>query len=121
MNAFLKGRAAISNNDIPTRDAQIEIIRAQWELVAASTAIHYLNGAKNDFADDALRNHQLSEAYAFIMALKYNPARKVTDTQIEDWLEMLGENFYEVSAVNLTTIRDEIAAAFALEDKKEQL
>jgi len=121
MDAFLKGRAAISNDDLETRDKQIAIIREQWERVCAGTAIHYLNGAKNDFADDVLRNHQLSEGYAFILSLKYNPTKKVTNEQIEEWLGLLGNNFYEATLSNITAIRDQIASAYGLEDAKEQL
>lgn len=121
MNAFLKGRAAISNDDLTTRDAQIEIIREEWERVVAGTAVAYMNDAKTNFADDVLRNHQLSEGYAFILALKYNPAKKVTNQQVDDWLELLGHNFYEVTTTNITAVRDQIAAAYGFESVKEQL
>mgnify|MGYP000016119310 CR=1 FL=1 len=121
MDAFLKGRAAISNDDLDTRDGQIAIIREEWEHVVAGTAVHYMNGSKNDFADDALRNHQLSEGYAFILSLKYNPARKVTIQQIDYWLELLGDNFYEVTLTNINTVRDEISVVYGFESMKEQL
>ncbi|GIV34320.1 MAG: DUF4856 domain-containing protein [Chitinophagales bacterium] len=121
MQAFIKGRAAISNKDMKTRDEQIILIRELWEKVMAGTAVHYLNGAKNTFTDDVLRNHQLSEAYAFIMSLKYNPARKVSMQQIENWLAQIGDNFYEVTLSSIVSVRDEIAAAYGFENVKEQL
>lgn len=66
MTAFLTGRAAISNDDLETRDAQIAIIQSNWEMVVAGTAIHYFNEAKGS-TDAGVIHHTLSEAYAFIM------------------------------------------------------
>ena len=65
------GRAAISNDVMAVRDAQIAVINTELERLAAGTAIHYLNDAVSDFGDDALRNHELSEAKAFIQALQF--------------------------------------------------
>lgn len=121
MNAFLKGRAAISNDDLTTRDQMISEIRAEWENVVAGTAIHYVNGGLADFSDDVLRNHQLSEAYAFIWSLQFNEEASVSTQQVQDWLNLLGDNLYEVSQANLNTLRDEMATAFGLEDVKSQL
>lgn len=121
MDAFRKGRAAISNNDLTTRNEQIEIIREEWERVMAGTAVHYMNEAKNNFADDVLRNHQLSEGFAFITSLKYNPSKKVTNEQIQDWLDLLGDTFYEVTSANITAVRDQISATYGFDSVKEQL
>lgn len=121
MDAFIEGRAAISNDDLTTRDNMISEIRAEWEKVVAGTAIHYVNGGLADIADDVLRNHQLSEAYAFIMALKYNEEASVSTQQVEDWLDLIGDNLYNVSSTDLNTLKDEMATAFGLEDVKDQL
>nr|MCU0431720.1 DUF4856 domain-containing protein [Cytophagaceae bacterium] len=69
MNAFLLGRAAINNGDEETRKAQVTILRNNIEKVFVGTAIHYLNDAYANASDDALRNHELSEAVAFIEGL----------------------------------------------------
>lgn len=121
MDAFIEGRAAISNDDLTTRDNMIATIRAEWELVAAGTAIHYINGGLADIADDVLRNHQLSEAHGFIMALKYNESASVSAQQVQDWLDLMGDNLYEVTATDLNTIKDEMANAFDLNDVKDNL
>ena len=121
MDAYLKGRAAISNKDMDTKDEQIEVLREKLELVFAGTAIHYLNGAMADFSDDALRNHQLSEAWAFIGGLKYNPSRKITETQIATIRSLIGDNFYNSSLVDLTSARDQISTIFSLDDQKATL
>ena len=69
--AFRKGRAAIDNKDYTVRDAQITIIVDEMEKVCAGTAIHYLNGAKSNITDPTKKNHELSEARAFLNGLRY--------------------------------------------------
>lgn len=121
MNAFIKGRAAISNKDLETRDEQIEIIRNEWERVSAATAVHYLNAANDAFADDAVRNHTLSEAWAFIHALKYNPNQKLSNTEVEGILAELGENFYEITTDNINAAKASLVEAYGFEDIQDQL
>lgn len=120
MDAFLKGRAAISNDDLTTRDNMITDIRNEWELVVAGTAIHYLNDARGN-TDPVTRNHQLSEAYAFIFSLKFNEGGKVTNAQVDGWLDDLGDNLYATTDNDLTTIRDEISSVYSLDDVKANL
>ncbi|PWA08484.1 DUF4856 domain-containing protein [Flavobacterium laiguense] len=71
--AFRKGRAAIVANDYATRDAQIDIIKAKLALVPAVRAVFYLQEGKGKLTTDkgAKAFHALSEAYGFIMCLRY--------------------------------------------------
>ncbi len=121
MQAFIKGRDAINNKDYTTRDAAITEVRDTWELVSAAMAIHYLNGAKADIADDALRNHQLSEAIGFIWSLSFNPTQKLSDVQINDLISNNLSNLYEVSVTDLNTVKDQLANAYHLNDVKDKL
>ena len=121
MNAFIKGRAAISNKDMTTKEQQIDIIRSEWENVIAATAVHYLNSGKANITDDAKRNHALSEAIAFIWSLKFNEDKSITNQQVDDWLETLGNNLYEVEVSTLNTLRDDISSKFGFDEYKEQL
>lgn len=120
-NAFRLGRAAIANDDYTTRDAQRDIIVAEIELVAGGTGIHYLNSGMSNFADDALRNHALSEAVAFIEALRYGGNPTMTNAQIDAVLAAIGTDLYEVTIADLENARDMLANALGLEDVKEQL
>ena len=108
--AFRTGRAAISQNLLAERDAQIAIINRELERVAAGTAIHYLNDALDNYADDALRNHELSEAKAFIMALQFGANTSVDTDAVEHLFEDLGEDYYNVTTAQITEVRDELAA-----------
>jgi hypothetical protein len=71
--AFRKGRAAIVANDYATRDAQIAIIKAKLALVPAVRAVFYLQEGKGKLTTDkgAKAFHALSEAYGFIISLRY--------------------------------------------------
>lgn len=120
-NAFRRGRAAIAANDLGERDAQIAIIRHEMELVAAGTAIHYLNGSIADFSDHALRNHQMSEAIAFLNALPYGYMPVADQAQVGNWLNTIGQDLYNVTTSQILQVRDELAALAGLEDVKEDL
>jgi hypothetical protein len=127
MEALLKGRAAISNDDPDTRDEAIAEVRAVWEEVAAGTALHYLNQAIDNFDDFAVRAHTLSEAVAFIYSLQFNAAKRISNQEAGDLLTMIGGdaaftkmNLYQTDQTELIQARDQLAALFDLESMKEQ-
>ncbi|HYF02484.1 MAG TPA: DUF4856 domain-containing protein [Patescibacteria group bacterium] len=121
MNAFLKGRAAINNKDMKAKNEAITTIRTEWERASAASAISYLNQAKAGFADDAIRNHTLSEGIAFINALKYNPAKKITDAQIATIIDTLGTNLYNVTLAQINSARDQLSAIYGMDAMKDSL
>lgn len=119
--AFRTGRAAIAAGDMAERDAQRAIIRTELEKVVAGTAIHYLNSSVENFADDALRNHALSEAIAFISDLPYGHEPIASQSQVMQWFFIIGADHYEVTTADLLNVRDQIATAAGMEDIKEEL
>lgn len=125
MNAFLKGRAAIDNNDYATRDAQIAIIRDQLEKVCAGTAIHYLNEAKANITNPIVKNHVLSEAIAFIDGLRYGynsiNGISITSAEVDIALGYIGNDLSAVSITNLNLAIDLIASKTGLNDVKASL
>jgi hypothetical protein len=121
MNAFIKGRAAINNKDYTSRDAARTTIRDTWETICAATAINYLNSAKKDITDDAIRNHALSECIGFIKSLKYSPSRKITDAQIQQALDFIGSNLYNTTAAGLDNARNLISTIYGLDNVKDTL
>ncbi len=122
MDAFLAGRAAISNDDLDRRDAAIPVIRETWELVSVGTALHYLNAAIAHYEDTALRLHALSEAIAFIYALQFNPDKKLSQAAINELLARVGGgqagleqmDLYAVTQVAIEDVRTQLADAFDL-------
>ncbi|NEN24317.1 DUF4856 domain-containing protein [Cryomorpha ignava] len=121
MNAFLTGRAAISNDDMTTKNQQRDIIIAEMERVVAATAIHYMNKARDQFANDAKRNHFLSEGSGFISSLRFNTSSTLTPQEINSLEAMLGDNFYEVTISDILSIRDELSDTFGMNAFKNDL
>ncbi|HLG03086.1 MAG TPA: DUF4856 domain-containing protein [Bacteroidia bacterium] len=121
MNAFLAGRAAISNNDHSVKDAQVTVIRETWDKYLAATIISYLNKAVTNISDDAQRNHSLSEAIGFLIAIKYNPACLLDSTQIAAVQAYIGTNLYNVTIANLNLAKDLISSVYNLDNIKNSL
>ena len=120
--AFIKGRAAISNADYTTRDAQIAIIKTELSKVPAVRAVYYLaNEGKTKLATNNGKAafHALSEGYGFIWCLRFtqNPSTKApyfskeeVDGMLSDLLK--GTNgLYDVDY--LSTALDAIASKIA--------
>jgi hypothetical protein len=121
MDAFILGRAAINNDDHDTKTEQVTLIRDNWEKVVVGMAIHELNGAKDHFTDDAVRNHEISEAIAFIRALQFSPTKKISTSQWQSALDALGTNLYAVTLSGIDSARNTLATAYGLESIKDQL
>lgn len=121
MDAFIKGRAAISAKDIETRDAQIEILRKNWELVIVATSIYYLNLIKDDLGPDPVAAyHGLSEVYGFISSLKHGTgASGITSNQVNNILtdlfgssDALQANNYMVTTAKIEATKTALVGIF---------
>jgi hypothetical protein len=122
--AFIKGRAAISNADYSTRDAQVAIIKTELAKVPAVRAVYYLNEGKTKLGTSNGKTafHALSEAYGFIWCLRFtqNPTTKTpyfskeeVDVMLADLMK--GKNgLYDVDYLNtaLDAIATKIASRF---------
>ncbi|MGK7394884.1 MAG: DUF4856 domain-containing protein [Candidatus Cyclobacteriaceae bacterium M3_2C_046] len=109
-NAFLTGRAAIAANNHVIKNEQREIIYDNLELASAAATIHYINSSLNYLSTNDLGNlfHALSEAYNFAMALKYHPAKKISNSQIDQILNSsMGTNsdFWTVNVSGLNEVK----------------
>ncbi len=113
-NAFLNGRTAIVNNDEETLEAQVAIIYEEFEIVAAATAIHYINSAlSDDNQGDFL--HHVSEAYAFVRALKFSEKRAISDVHMNTILNSnFGTNgdFWTIGEGDLAEARSTLASVY---------
>ena len=114
MDAFLKGRAAISNNDTTRRDANRDVVMATWEKVVAAKCISYLKGAKNNLSDISTLHHNLSEGYGFIKSFKYNSSKTISDADILILEGYIGTNFYNLVPSNLDNAINKLATVFNL-------
>lgn len=116
MDNFLLGRAAISNNDLETRDEAIQTIRETWELICAAQAVSYFEGALANFGTDQAKFlHELSEAYAFTQNLKYLPSstRSISTTEVENILDMF-DNFWNATSADISTAKTQLETIYNL-------
>jgi hypothetical protein len=120
--AFRTGRAAIVANDYVTRDAQIDIIKAKIALVPAVRAVFYLQEGKSKLTTDK-GSHALSEAYGFIISLRYTNKPGTDNPILQKQRLMLtkmvsGTNgLWDVDSLGtkLDSISVQIATKFALQ------
>lgn len=127
MNAFRQGRAAIVAKDNAAKNANRNILYKELELVAAGTAIHYINQSITAINQGNTGDlfHVLSEAYMFTRALTFSPQRTITLSQIHNIHNVdfgIGGDFWMVSAEGLNNAKNTIAAAYpSLEAVKDEL
>jgi hypothetical protein len=121
MDAFLKGRAAISNKDNKTITAQANIILDTFERLTGAAVLQEVKEVKESISDNIARNSRLSECYGFVYSLKYNPKRKITDAQIDAILALFPKNFYDLTLDDINKIRDAVANQYNFNDVKDIL
>jgi hypothetical protein len=121
MNAFLKGRAAITSKDYTTKDAQATIIISKLEELFAAAAIHEWNSAKSttNITDVATRSHLVSEGMAFILTLQATGC--ITSTEANTILGNFGPNLYNISLTNINNAIDAISTLYSLDAVKATL
>jgi Domain of unknown function (DUF4856) len=119
MNAWLKGRAAISNKDDVGRDEATTVVVQTWEKVGAARFITYVKGAKANINNQATYIHNLSEGVGFIRAFKYNSAKTISDADIAlllGYFETSGSvNLYTLTTTNLDNAINKMAFLFNLD------
>jgi hypothetical protein len=118
-NGYLKGRAAINNNDDDAKWEAVKEIRKGWELTFVTTAIHYLNSAKANYTDDAMRTHTLSECYGFLWSVQFNPEKNGTIYQ--DALNRLGDNFWTITIADIDAVKEILANGYNLNNVANDL
>lgn len=121
MDAFIKGRAAISAKDMKGKDEAAATVRNEWERLVAASAIHELNVAKNNMADQALKSHYLSEAIGFIMGLQYKTDRKLTAVKYEQVMDAIGTNLYLTTSTDINEAINILSTAYGMDSIKGQL
>ncbi|WP_299761086.1 DUF4856 domain-containing protein [uncultured Pontibacter sp.] len=121
MDAFIKGRAAISAKDMTGKNEAAATVRAEWERLVAASAILELNATKTNIADQALKSHYLSEAIGFIMSLQYKTDRKLSTAKYQEVMNAIGTNLYETTADDINTAIDILSTAYDMDSIKGQL
>ena len=114
--AFLKGRAAIVNNDRDQYMALAHMIRVEFEKAIASAALGYLDKWKAA-TTDAARAHAFGEALGFIYSLRFAELHGANYQFSEDILFNLldsDQGFWDLDAARINAAADAIKAKFEL-------
>jgi Domain of unknown function (DUF4856) len=121
--AFILGRTAMEEDDEETVMEQIERISDLWEEGIAAIALQYLNKAKTNLGDDAIRNHQISECVGFLSGLQANSSglHKITAAQLQSAIDALGANLYAVTLGGIEQARTILSDAYGFGSIKDQL
>jgi len=114
--AFLKGRAAIVNNDRTELTAQALFIRTEFEKTMALASIGYLEKWKTG-TTDAARAHSIAEGLGFIYSLRFTTMYNA-DAQFSDGIlnGLIGSanGFWDLDAAKINAASDAIKAKFKL-------
>lgn len=114
--AFLKGRAAIVNNDLVELENQALIIRQEFEKAIANAAIGYLGKWRTSTSDDK-RAHAIGEALGFIYSLRYASTYQADANFSDTILATLinSENgFWDLDATKIISAETAIKSKFNL-------
>ena len=110
-DAFLDGRAAITNIDYNKRNTAITTIEDNWEEIIAATVIHYINETKADINSgsfDIIKHW--AELKGYVNMLSYRSDNKIGKTDLASINTYLGTKPSEAVKTNLD------AAASILKD-----
>ena len=127
MNAFIKGRTAIINNDQTSLEEARSTLYSQLELIPAAIAVHYINASIKSFNDGNIGDafHTLTEAWAFTRCLLYHPFRQIDLDVIESILYQdfgTNGNFWTATSAGIQNAKSKLVASFpALEPVKDDL
>ena len=114
--AFLRGRAAIVNNDRAELEEQATFIRTEIEKALANAALGYLNKWKTG-ATDADRAHAIGEGLGFIYSLRFATVHggdaTFSDAILDD---LIGSpnGYWDITAEKINAATEAIQEKFGL-------
>jgi hypothetical protein len=116
--AFLKGRAAIVNNDKAELETQATFIRTQMEMAIARAAIGYLDKWKAGGAQVKDQAHAMGEGLGFIYSLRFAKIHG-GDAAWSDGIinGLVGSEFgfWDLDVTRINAASDAIKAKFSLQ------
>lgn len=116
--AFLKGRAAIVNNDKAELEVQATFIRTQMEVAIAQAALGYLAKWKVSGATVPAQAHAIGEGLGFIYSLRFatlHDADAAWSDSIINGLVGSANGFWDLDVTKINTASDAIRAKFSIQ------
>ncbi|MEA5402755.1 DUF4856 domain-containing protein [Arcicella sp. DC2W] len=114
--AFLKGRAAIVNNDKTELKKQADFIKAAFEKAIAAAAVGYL-GKWGNRTSEADKVHDIGEGAGFIYSLRFCTVNGANAKFSDDILTALlgsANGYWDLTPAKISAASDAIKAKFAL-------
>jgi len=116
MDNFLKGRAAISHKVLEDRDLAIVEIKKMWEKIVAYAAMGEISEAISAYNSGDVSSflHLTSEAYGFVLSLRYLPldTRLISTSEVNAILAKFGDNFWNINIAILNDIKADLDAKY---------
>jgi hypothetical protein len=115
--AFLKGRAAIVNNDVAEIANQANFIRTEMEKAIAGAAVGYMNKTNAGFADPTSGDgaHAFGEGLGFIYSLRFCKMHGADITYSDGiYNALFNKGFWDLVSADLVTAKNAINAKFGL-------
>lgn len=110
--AFLKGRAAIVNNDMEEVKVQAAIIRNVLETPIGASAYGYMNKSTN-------APHAFAEGLGFIYSTRFCSLNGADDAfsldLSDDLFDTPQTTFYDITAMQYTTVKNKLVSKFNLQ------
>ena len=116
--AFLKGRAAIVNNDKAEIEAQATFIRTQMEQAIARAALGYLDKWKAGGAQVKDQAHAIGEGLGFIYSLRFAKIHGGDATWSDEIINgLVGSEFgfWDLDVTKINAASDAIKAKFSIQ------
>jgi hypothetical protein len=118
-SAFLKGRAAVHNNDMAEVLNQAAIIRGILETAIGGAANGYMVKASNPSTVQSSRAHAFAEGYGFLYATRFCKRTGCSDafskSLMDDIFTATVNNFYDVTAAQFTQVSNVLKQKFNLQ------
>lgn len=111
-DAWLNGRASISNKDYATRDKAITTIRKNWDNIIAATVIHYLNEVIDEINNGKDISEHWAEAKGYSSMIPVSQYKKLSDGDINMLNTYLGQVPGDAKVDNLKKAKDLIRKAY---------
>ena len=116
--AFLRGRAAIVNNDKVELKKQADFIKAEMEKAIASAALGYLGPKYVNAQTEAARAHAIGEGLGFIYSLRFATINGADATFSDNILKALildaPNGYWDLTPAKISAASDAIKAKFKL-------
>lgn len=116
---FLKGRAAINNDDKQGKLDAVAKIKKYWELILVSSAVHHLKIASTNFDDTAIKHHELTIAWMLLWSIQSNPDSN--GLIYENAQAKIGTNYWNTVKSDVDEAIDILVKGYKLEDVKDAL